>query len=63
MHSEIRTGPPPNIRELAEILAAGLIRNHARKSSQISPDSGEISLDISPAESSHPILSKQEIIR
>jgi hypothetical protein len=32
--------------EIAEILATGLMRLRARKSSQISPDCGEISLDI-----------------
>jgi hypothetical protein len=34
------------IAEIADILAAGLMRLRARKSSQISPDLGEISLDI-----------------
>jgi hypothetical protein len=34
------------IAEIAEILASGLMRLRARKSSQISPDLGEISLDI-----------------
>jgi hypothetical protein len=34
------------LAEIAEILAAGLMRLRARKSSQISPDCGEISLDI-----------------
>jgi hypothetical protein len=39
-------GSTERITEIAEILAAGLIRLRARKSSQISPDLGEISLDI-----------------
>lgn len=33
-------------RKMAEILAAGLMRLRARKSSQISSDFGEISLDM-----------------
>ena len=41
--------------EIAEILAAGLMRLQARKSSQILPHIGESSLDISPAESGHQI--------
>lgn len=42
------------ISEIAEILAAGLTRLRARKSSQISPHTGESSLDISATESAHP---------
>ena len=42
------------IGEVAAMLALGLIRLQAPKSSQISPDRGESSLDISPAKSGHP---------
>jgi hypothetical protein len=44
-----------NVRlaEIAEILAAGLMRALAKKSSQISPFTGETSLDISPSKSGH----------
>ena len=37
--------PAERLAEIAEILAAGLMRIRARKSSQISPDGGESSLD------------------
>jgi hypothetical protein len=40
------TAATERIAELAEILAAGLMRLRARKSSQISADFGESSLDI-----------------
>jgi hypothetical protein len=40
--------------EIAEILAVGLMRVAARKSSPISADPGESSLDLSAAESGHP---------
>ena len=46
--------PKSRVSEIAEILAAGLMRLEARKSSQISADTGESSLDFSPAESGHP---------
>jgi len=39
--------------EIADILAAGLMRLRARKSSQISPDLGESSLDFSPDQRGH----------
>jgi hypothetical protein len=39
--------------EIAEILAAGLMRLPGRKSSQISPDFGENSVDFSPHRSVH----------
>ena len=42
------------IDEIAEILAAGLMRLHARKSSRLSPDVGDSSLHISPVQSGHP---------
>jgi hypothetical protein len=38
--------PEQRLAEVAEILAAGLMRLRARKSSQKSADVGEISLDI-----------------
>ncbi len=38
--------PEQRLAEVAEILAAGLMRLRARKSSQKSADCGEISLDI-----------------
>ena len=44
--------------EIAEILAAGLIRLRARKSSQISADRGESSLDFSPDQSGHMVVHK-----
>ena len=55
-----KPGPPASISpharigEIAEILAAGLMRLMARKSSPISADPGESSLDLSAAESGHP---------
>ena len=42
------------IEEVGEILAAGLMRVVAPKSSQTSAERGESSLDFSPAESGHP---------
>jgi hypothetical protein len=53
------TGAEPQNRskcviEVAEILAAGLMRAIARKSSRISPPAGESSLDFTPIESGHP---------
>ena len=42
------------IAEIAEILAAGLMRLHARKSSHLSPDAGDSLLHISPGQSGHP---------
>lgn len=50
------TTDPENIRlgEIAAILAAGLMRLVARKSSQILPHIGESSLDFSATESGHP---------
>ena len=42
--------------EIADILAAGLIRLSSRKSSQISADRGESSLDFSPDQSGHGVV-------
>ncbi len=39
------------LAEVAEILAAGLVRLRARQSSPLSPDSGESSLHFMPAKS------------
>lgn len=46
--------PHERLTEVAEILAAGLMRVLARKSSSVCADVGDSSLDISPAESGHP---------
>jgi len=45
--------PAERITEIARILALGLIRLHARKSSPIVADGGESSLDFTPPESVH----------
>jgi len=42
------------VSEIAEILAVGLMRLVSRKSSPISADIGESSLDFSATESGHP---------
>jgi len=52
--SDLPTTAEDRTSEIADLLAASLMRLQARKSSQISPDRGESSLDISPAESGHP---------
>jgi len=44
---------PERISEIAEILAAGLMRLRARKSSRLSPDCGESSLDCTATQSGH----------
>jgi hypothetical protein len=41
------------IAEIGQILALGLIRLHARKSSPISPDRGDSLVDLSPKRSGH----------
>jgi hypothetical protein len=41
------------LAEIASILTLGLMRLHARKSSQLSPETGESSLHFSPTESGH----------
>jgi hypothetical protein len=45
--------PAERLAEIAEILAAGLIRLRARQSSPLSPDSGESSLDCYARRSGH----------
>ena len=49
------------VQEIGEILAAGLMRLLAAKSSELSPDNGESSLDFSPDQSSHPANSDRRI--
>jgi hypothetical protein len=46
--------PEERLTELAEILAAGLMRVAARKSSEVCAVSGESSLHILPDQSGHP---------
>jgi hypothetical protein len=41
------------LEEIADILAAGLMRLRARKSTPLSPDHGESSLDFSPDQRGH----------
>lgn len=56
MHNGIaadRLSPAKRLAELAEILAAGLMRLRARKSTPLSPHSGESSLDCAGHQSSH----------
>lgn len=43
-----------SIKEVAGLLAAGLVRLLARKSSELSPASGETSLDFPGQQSGHP---------
>jgi hypothetical protein len=54
-HSTAQNG----IQEIAEILAAGLLRVRARKSSQVAPLAQENSLDFSLAESGDPAPRKR----
>jgi hypothetical protein len=44
---------PERLAEIAEILAAGLMRLRARQSSHLSPDCGESSLDCPGNQSGH----------
>jgi hypothetical protein len=46
--------------EIAEILATGLIRLRARKSSPLSRDGGESSLDFSPDQRGHACARERE---
>jgi hypothetical protein len=50
------------LAEIAEILAVGLMRLVARKSSPISAENGESSLDFSATESAHPTPGRTENI-
>lgn len=51
-----------SLAEIAEILAAGLMRLKARKSSGLSADPGESSLDFSGHQSGHPTPMKRSRI-
>jgi hypothetical protein len=44
---------PQHLAEIAEILAAGVVRLRARKSSGLSAHCGESSLDFTPGQSGH----------
>jgi hypothetical protein len=48
-----RLSAAERLDEIAEILAAGLMRLRARKSSPLSRDRGESSLDFSPDQRGH----------
>jgi hypothetical protein len=48
-----RMTPAERLDEIAEILAAGLTRLHARQSSRLSADRGEGSLDCPGEQSGH----------
>jgi len=48
-----RMTPAERLAEVADILAAGLMRLRARKSTPLSPHSGESSLDCPGHQSSH----------
>ena len=45
--------PAERLAELGQILARGLIRLHARKSTPLSPDSGDSCLDFVPHQRGH----------
>jgi hypothetical protein len=48
-----KMSPTDRLDEIADILAAGLMRLRARKSSALSRDCGESSLDYSPDQRGH----------
>jgi len=48
-----RLNPADRLAELGQILAAGLMRLHARKSSPLSADRGDSSVDFPPDRSGH----------
>ena len=54
---------PDHVSEVAEILALGLVRLLARKSSELLKTSGETSLDFSVPQSGHPEPSRPEKYR
>jgi hypothetical protein len=60
LDAKISRNSQARVAEIGEILAAGLMRALARKSSQIPPSSGETSLDISPAKSGHPASAEEK---
>ena len=49
---DLMTGPE-RLDEIAEILAAGLMRLKSRQSTSLSPDGGESSLDCAGRQSGH----------
>ena len=51
-----RMSAAERLDEIADILAAGLMRLRARKSSSLSRDRGESSLDFSPHQSGHGVV-------
>ena len=50
-----RLTPSERLTELGQILAAGLMRLHARKSSRLSADGGDSSVDFPPDQSGHAV--------
>jgi len=52
LHPDLMT-PAERLAELGEILAAGLMRLHARKSSPLSADRGDSFVDFLPDRSGH----------
>ena len=56
-----RENAAERLGEIAEILAAGLMRLRARKSSQLSAEDGESSLHFMPAESGHAPVPSPEV--
>lgn len=52
LHLDDMTGTE-RLAELGQILAAGLMRLHARKSSRLSADHGDSSVDFLPDRSGH----------
>ena len=52
--SAVSMSPAERLAEIAEILAAGLVRLRARQSSQLSCNFGESSLDCAATQSGHP---------
>ena len=56
-----RMSAAERLDEIADILAAGLIRLRARQSTPLSRDCGEICLDFSPDQRGH--VSAQELVR
>jgi hypothetical protein len=52
---------PERLAEIAEILAAGLMRLRARQSSPLSPDRRESSLDCSAHQSGHAHDGEREV--
>jgi hypothetical protein len=58
---ELSQSSTERLSEIANILAAGLMRLVARKSSPIFADTGDSSLDFSATESGHPTPAKRRI--